>query len=595
MIGVTAVVWCVAASLVGVGVAIGDGAAVRRAAAEWDPGEVCDVSRVDTTDRCAYVKTVTNCQSASKVPYLTTAYCELDGNLAPIFALLVAWLGFLFINLVLVVDARVVPNINCVAKILGMSDSLAGMTLLALGNGAADVFSSAAAVTASEDGANLAISGLLGGGLYVVVVVAGVLAYAFEPFITWKRVGIDAGWYMVAIAAVALLAADGALQVWECIVFFVVYTTYVAYSLLVEHVAKTKGEQGDPAAGPTEATALLSGATDRGDSKGVGTVATHNSIFDAVVAADALEAAQAEALARCGHATESIWTSSTHDGTWSDTLVRIGDELIKVDRTKGRRWANKSAVLKLVTILQMPVHLVLILVNPVVIYEDRGRTWDRNRHLVLSLLMLPFVVLVFDEDTFYGDNQVNVPSMAVAAAIGVVVAATVRRTADPFIPPRYQGGFAGMGFLVALTFIYLISDEVVAVLTAAGIMLSIAPSTLGMTVLGIGNGTCDLVANYLMANAGYSTTALAAVYAGPMFNLLVGLGVAGIVGAVQYGNDLSVEPELQIYIGIIFIALGLVLGVVFSTTGRFTKMQAYCFFFLYMTFLMVTVSVNVAV
>jgi sodium/potassium/calcium exchanger 6 len=75
------------------------------------------------------------------------------------------WIGFLFVNLVLVVDARIVPNINTVAKCLGMSDSLAGMTLLALGNGAADVFSAVAAVNASENGANLAISGLLGGGL----------------------------------------------------------------------------------------------------------------------------------------------------------------------------------------------------------------------------------------------------------------------------------------------------------------------------------------------------------------------------------------------------------------------------------------------
>lgn len=56
------------------------------------------------------------------------------------------WLVFLFLNLVLVLDSRVVPNINTVAKTLGMSDSLAGVTLLAFGNGAADVFSAAAAV-----------------------------------------------------------------------------------------------------------------------------------------------------------------------------------------------------------------------------------------------------------------------------------------------------------------------------------------------------------------------------------------------------------------------------------------------------------------
>ena len=74
-------------------------------------------------------------------------------------------------------------------------------------------------------------------------------------------------------------------------------------------------------------------------------------------------------------------------------------------------------------------------------------------------------------------------------------------TADA--PPRWQGAFAGLGFIVALAWIYAVSDEVVASLTAAGRMMSISPSLLGLTVLGIGNGTCDLVANYLMAKAGY--------------------------------------------------------------------------------------------
>ena len=48
-----------------------------------------------------------------------------------------------------------------------LSDAVAGVTLLAVGNGAADVFSAAAAVTASESGGMLAVAGLIGGGLFV--------------------------------------------------------------------------------------------------------------------------------------------------------------------------------------------------------------------------------------------------------------------------------------------------------------------------------------------------------------------------------------------------------------------------------------------
>lgn len=40
-------------------------------------------------------------------------------------------------------------------------------------------------------------------------------------------------------------------------------------------------------------------------------------------------------------------------------------------------------------------------------------------------------------------------------------------------------------------------------LSVVGVMMSVSPALIGMTVLGIGNGTCDMVANYLMARAGY--------------------------------------------------------------------------------------------
>eukprot|EP00035_Acanthoeca_spectabilis_P001648 m.81738 g.81738 ORF g.81738 m.81738 type:complete len:571 (+) comp11029_c0_seq2:179-1891(+) len=568
------VAWAAAVAVVAADSAV---AANRgRMAREWDPGEVCEVGSVPSEDQCRYVQEVESCSSASWIDYLEIAYCDMSGNLGAAFVALIAWLAFLFINLVLVVDSRIVPNINTVAKCLGMSDSLAGMTLLALGNGAADIFSAVAAVNASKDGANFAISGLLGGGLYVVAVVAGVIAHNFEPEITMQRVGSDAGWYMIALASVALVASDKQFRLWECIIFIVIYCTYVVYSLVAERIEAANSKK----ATVGEQTALLSGP------------AGTNPTFDySDEAESATQPAKSGSHTNEATVTPNIWTPSAHDGTWADTFRRVRDELFKIENES---WGEKPLIFKVVTLIQVPAHVILIFANPVVIYDDRGKTWDRNRHVLLSLFMLPFVVIVFDEDTFYSNNAINLPSIIVATAVGVLVAIVTRVTSSVSDPPRYQGGFAGMGFLVALTCIYSISDEVVAVLTAAGYMLSISPSMLGMTVLGIGNGTCDLVANYLMAKAGYATTALAAVYAGPMFNLMFGLGVAGIAGFIKYGEGLPVVPELQLYLGVIFIVISLTLGVVFSSMQRFTRTHAYIFYGVYTAFLIVTISVNLA-
>jgi Ca2+/Na+ antiporter len=313
---------------------------------------------------------------------------------------------------------------------------------------------------------------------YVVAIVAAVLAYKFEPEISIQRVGSDAGWYMMAIASVALMSSDQQLRLWECIFFIGLYCAYVVYSLVAERInAANVLSQKAP-----ERAALLGGPAD-----------TNPGFLysdEAAVAKQSTDSfAPTDTCIAAASAAESIWTESTHDGSWTDTARRIGNELLKIE---DERWEDKPIIFRVITILQIPAHFVLIIANPVVIYDDRGKTWDRNRHLILSLCMLPFIVIVFDEDTFYADNEINTPTIAIAVALGVVIAIATRATSAVKDPPQYQGMFAGVGFMVALTCIYVISDEVVAVLTAVGNMLSIAPSLLGMTVLGIGNGTCDL-------------------------------------------------------------------------------------------------------
>ena len=72
-------------------------------------------------------------------------------------------------------DAYLSPILASISKHLKISQSLAGVTLLAFGNGAPDVFSSlsaassidSAAAAALGSGFYLAASGSIGGGLFV--------------------------------------------------------------------------------------------------------------------------------------------------------------------------------------------------------------------------------------------------------------------------------------------------------------------------------------------------------------------------------------------------------------------------------------------
>jgi sodium/potassium/calcium exchanger 6 len=58
---------------------------------------------------------------------------------------------------------------------------------------------------------------------------------------------------------------------------------------------------------------------------------------------------------------------------------------------------------------------------------------------------------------------------------------------------------------------------------------AISEAVMGVTVLAWGNSTGDLFADMSISRAGAPSMAIAAVFAGPLFNLLVGTGIALLI------------------------------------------------------------------
>ena len=99
------------------------------------------------------------------------------------------WALYLFLALGVTADAFFVPCLIRIADNFHLSDNVAGVTLVALGNGAPEIFSAVAAFTAKEESqAKLAIGALLGAGIFVIAVVMGICMIV-KPFQTprWSR------------------------------------------------------------------------------------------------------------------------------------------------------------------------------------------------------------------------------------------------------------------------------------------------------------------------------------------------------------------------------------------------------------------------
>lgn len=110
------------------------------------------------------------------------------------------------------------------------------------------------------------------------------------------------------------------------------------------------------------------------------------------------------------------------------------------------------------------------------------------------------------------------------------------------------------GFAIAATWIDTIADNLVNLLDFVGIILKIPAPIVGLTILAWGNSMGDLSANMTMARKGLANMAMTACFAGPLFNILVGLGLGFSSLAARTGKvEAAVSLSPSVVTGFLFI------------------------------------------
>ncbi|EJK77796.1 hypothetical protein THAOC_00351 [Thalassiosira oceanica] len=118
------------------------------------------------------------------------------------------------------------------------------------------------------------------------------------------------------------------------------------------------------------------------------------------------------------------------------------------------------------------------------------------------------------------------------------------------------------GFVVAATWIDWIADKLVTLLGFLGIVLRIPNYIMGLTVLAWGNSMADLSANVTLARKGLANMAITACFAGPVFNILIGLGAGfGVLRSITKTdvNYVHLTPSITTGFVFCFVNCGLML------------------------------------
>jgi len=182
------------------------------------------------TDKCAFVRANCPDEEAGVFSYLSLYYCRLPHAKPVAFTILVLWLALLFSTIGIAASDFFCVNLSTIASSLGMSESMAGVTFLALGNGSPDVFSTFAAFNTNS--ASLAIGELIGAACFISAVVAGSMALV-RPFKVARRSFVrDVGFFIVAASFSMVFLWDGKLSLWESATMVGFYIFYVCFVMV---------------------------------------------------------------------------------------------------------------------------------------------------------------------------------------------------------------------------------------------------------------------------------------------------------------------------------------------------------------------------
>lgn len=179
-------------------------------------------------DQCAWVKDNCTEDEPGLLSYLTFYYCGLPTLKPAAFTLLTLWLGLLFSTIGIAASDFFSVNLSTIATVLGLPESLAGVTFLAFGNGSPDVFSTFAAM--GSNSGSMAVGELIGAAGFITAVVAGSMALVREFKVSRKTFVRDIVFFIVAISFTMLFLLDGKMHLWECgsmIAFYIFYVCFV--------------------------------------------------------------------------------------------------------------------------------------------------------------------------------------------------------------------------------------------------------------------------------------------------------------------------------------------------------------------------------
>ncbi|XP_022983734.1 cation/calcium exchanger 2-like [Cucurbita maxima] len=450
----------------------------------------------DFEAKCSVLKSNNPCNTQGYIDYLYIFYCQYGSFSILGYTLLFLWLLVLFYLLGNTASEYFCSSLESLSKVLNLSPTIAGVTLLSLGNGAPDVFASLVAFM-GDGTSDIGLNTVLGGASFVTCVVVGIISILLRRRrVKVNRSGFirDVLFFLLVLLSVFFILLHGHINLWGAIGFSSMYIVYVL-AVYVSHAQ------------------WLS--------------------FRSDICEPLLKEPPKDEFEDVN---ESRYTDDDHDNDNDDVRIDVYD-LCFCPRLS-------PSCLVFLRILEIPLYLPRRLTIPAIAEEN----WSRP-YAVASVILAPLLLSVLwtfhhQTETTQSNLIICVVALLLGISFGIVAFATTENSTPP---KKCLFPWLAAGFTMSLTWSYILAQELVGLLVSLGYIMNISPSILGLTFLAWGNSLGDLVANVTMAlNGGQrgAQIAISGCYAGPIFNTLFGLGMS-LIGASwkKYPQSIAIPPD----------------------------------------------------
>lgn len=567
---------------------------------------------------CEYV--TDNCEY-SYFNFFSLHYCYLNQDLWLTIPIIVI-IGLLCFFLLSDTSNRYLANpLTILSDKLKISQNLAGLTFVAFGNGAPDVISSIVASKDDSDGVEMTLGALMGASVFVTsFVLSTVLIFARSVKVEKSLFIRDIVMFLFTLSILCTFSFDNKITLWESILFLSLYFVYLGVAVLQDKCSPQTNEYKitDDIISKDEIIAHEIAQdieeSDRKDSKSVkkdeeNAGNDNNQIKKSEIKTKELKSNPP----KLGNLDYKINSSSFPNHEISmESLLKDNHfycekeseqlELRRIENISSpffnfryrikkhyfqhidTNWDKKNFLYKIFYIIfEFPFSVLRDVTIPAVELSK----WNKNFVILMPITIFILVTWKTNNYSIFLDNiYILIPTIFSLLVICLLISRSVYNHKLPnSIKILCIISFSMSGF-----WIWCISELLVDVLKVVGVLIDIPEAFLGMTVLAFGNSVPDLSVNCSLAKNGYGEMAIAGSIAGPLFNILVGLGISLVRKNIVRGDIpfsfFGFDKDIIILISFSALFLNLFLLLIQASISKFRlKLSvSYVGYFVYLAF-----------